>query len=52
MKDEKLHFVMDDTNNRYDFDDLAAFEATLDRAAVLRARRWENTPRYRGRLFS
>lgn len=34
MKDEKLYFVMDDTNNHYDFDDLAAFEATLDAAAL------------------
>lgn len=34
MKDEKLYLVMDDTNNRYDFDDLAAFEDTLDGAAL------------------
>ena len=30
MTDKKLYMVMDDTNNDYGFDDLAAFEATLD----------------------
>lgn len=34
MTDEKLFLVMDDTNNRYDFDDLAAFEATLDKETL------------------
>lgn len=36
VMDMKLdHLIMDDTTNKYDFDDLAAFEATLDESAVI-----------------
>lgn len=30
MSNETLYFVMDDTNNDYDFDELREFEKTLD----------------------